>query len=51
MSEDVIQNMRERAEQCRRLSAGTPDEKMRWQLLDWAAEIERDIERLERARQ
>jgi hypothetical protein len=42
-----LQNMQQRADQCRRLAAITHDERMSYQLLDWAAEIEADIERLE----
>lgn len=47
MSEDPLNNMRQRSEQCRRLSRITHDEKMKWQLLEWAHEIEADIRRLE----
>jgi hypothetical protein len=49
MSEGVIQNMRDRAVQCRRLATDTHDEKMRWQLLDWANEIDNDVGSLEAA--
>jgi hypothetical protein len=48
--EDPIDNMRTRAEQCRRLADITHDERMRWQLIDWANEIDADIERLEAER-
>lgn len=47
MAEDPLENMRQRSEQCRRLSRITHDEKMKWQLLEWAHEIEADIQRLE----
>ena len=47
MSDDPLENMRDRAAQCRRLAAITHDEKMSYQLLDWAAEIEADISKLE----
>lgn len=46
MTDDPLMNMRGRAEQCRRLAGITHDEKMKWQLLEWANQIEADIERL-----
>jgi hypothetical protein len=42
--------MRERAAQCRKLAAITHDERMVWQLKEWANAIEADIERLEEER-
>lgn len=46
MSDDPMENMRHRAAECRRLAAITHDDRMKYQLLDWAAEIEVDIQRL-----
>ena len=46
VASDPLQNMKARAEQCRRLAGVTHDEKMRWQLLDWANQIDADLERL-----
>lgn len=46
MGEDPIENMRARAEQCRRLSDHIHDREMAAQLRTWAAEIDADIERL-----
>lgn len=43
---DPLANMQQRAEQCRRLAAESHDEKMRWQLLDWANQIDADVEEL-----
>jgi hypothetical protein len=47
VGDDPLQNMRERASQCRRLSSLTHDQAMAQQLRQWAEEIERDIDRLE----
>lgn len=47
MGEDPIENMRARAEQCRRLSDHIHDRQMQEQLRTWAAEIDADIRRLE----
>lgn len=49
-SDPVIENMRSRAAQCRRLANETHDERMRWQLLEWANQIESDVVRLEEER-
>lgn len=46
VASDPLENMKARAEQCRRLTGVTHDEKMRWQLLDWANQIDADVERL-----
>lgn len=46
VADDPIDNMQARANQCRRLAEATHDEHMRWQLLEWANQIETDIERL-----
>lgn len=46
MGEDPIENMRARAEQCRRLSDHIHDREMAAQLRTWAAEIDADIKRL-----
>ena len=46
MTVDPLENMRERAAQCRRLADVTHDEKMKWQLIEWVHEIEADIARL-----
>jgi len=43
---DPLENMRARSAQCRRLAAITHDEKMKWQLIEWANEIDADIVRL-----
>ena len=51
MSDDPVQNMWERASQCRRLASTTHDEKMHWQLLEWANEIEKDVERIQAERE
>ena len=50
MSGDPISNMRQRAEQCRRLAAGILDQKATQALLQMALEIEADIARLETER-
>ena len=47
MGDDPLENMRERASQCRRLSSLTHDQAMAQQLRAWAEEIEVDIARLE----
>lgn len=47
---DPIARMRNRADQCRRLADETHDERMRWQLIDWANEIEADAANLESER-
>lgn len=47
MGDNPIENMRARAEQCRRLSDHMHDRKMAEQLRTWAREIEADIRRLE----
>lgn len=47
MGDDPLENMRERASQCRRLSSLTHDQAMAQQLRVWAEEIEADIARLE----
>lgn len=47
MGENPIENMRARADQCRRLSDHMHDRQMAEQLRTWAAEIEADIKRLE----
>ena len=46
MGDDPLENMQERADTCRRLAGMTHDDQMKWQLIDWANEIEADIERL-----
>ena len=46
MASDPLENMKNRASQCRRLAEVSHDERMRWQLLDWANDIEADIRRL-----
>lgn len=45
-SDNPLQNMQSRAEQCRRLAENMHDQKMRSQLLEWANEIEADVARL-----
>ena len=50
MGEDPIENMRARAEQCRRLSDHIHDREMAAQLRAWAADIDADIQRLEAER-
>lgn len=47
LGDNPIENMRARAEQCRRLSDHMHDRKMAEQLRTWAREIEADIRRLE----
>ena len=47
VGDDPLQNMKERASQCRRLSSLTHDQAMAQQLRAWAEEIEVDIARLE----
>jgi hypothetical protein len=47
---DPLINMRERADQCRRLAALTHDDNMAKQLRQWADEIDADIQRLEAER-
>jgi len=46
----LIENMRGRIAQCRRLAAGVLDERTKRALLGLAAEIEADMTRLERER-
>ena len=46
MGNDPLDNMQARADQCRRLAGITHDEKMKWQLLNWANEIESDLAQL-----
>jgi hypothetical protein len=50
MSDDQLLTMRERADQCRLLAELAYHEKMKWQLLDWANEIEGDLARLDAER-
>lgn len=50
MGEDPVENMRARAEQCRRLSDHIHDREMAAQLRAWAAEIDADIKRLANGR-
>ena len=47
MGDNPLTTMRSRAEQCRRLAEFTQDERMKWQLIDWANEIDADAERLQ----
>ena len=47
VGDDPLENMKERASQCRRLSNLTHDQAMAQQLRAWAEEIEVDIARLE----
>ena len=47
MSDDLIQNMRDRIAKCRRLAATVMDERANKALLEMAAEIEHDMMRLE----
>ena len=47
VGDDPLENMKERASQCRRLSSLTHDHAMAQQLRAWAEEIEADIARLE----
>ena len=47
VGDDPLENMKERASQCRRLSSLTHDQAMAQQLRAWAEEIEVDIARLE----
>jgi hypothetical protein len=47
MNDEVIQHMRDRASQCRRLSDLTHDREMAEQLRKWAEQIEADIKKLE----
>ena len=47
MGEDPFENMKARAEQCRRLADLTHDRNMAEQLRTWAAAIEQDIHRLQ----
>ncbi|MFL6731896.1 MAG: hypothetical protein ACJ8EH_02960 [Sphingomicrobium sp.] len=47
MGEDPLENMKARAEQCRRLADLTHDRNMAEQLRAWAAAIEQDIHRLQ----
>jgi len=44
--DDPLENMRQRSAQCRRLAQITHDERMKWQLIEWANAIESDIARL-----
>lgn len=46
MFDDTLENMRERSKHCRSLARLTHNERMRWQLLDWANEIQADADRL-----
>ena len=48
--ENPLENMRKRSAQCRRLASETHDERMRWQLIEWANAIDADISRLEAER-
>jgi len=48
--DDPLGNMRKRSAQCRRLASETHDERMRWQLIEWANAIDADINRLEAER-
>jgi hypothetical protein len=48
MGDDVIENMRARAEQCRRISDLIANSEMRDRLRAMANEIDADIQRLER---
>jgi len=43
---EPLECMRERAAQCRKLAQTAHDERMVWQLKEWANEIEAHIERL-----
>ena len=45
-----LDNMRSLAEQCRRLADGMHDQKMRWQLFEWANELDVDAEKFEAER-
>lgn len=47
MREDPLENMKARAEQCRRLADLTHDRNMAGQLRTWANAIEEDIRRLQ----
>lgn len=51
MDHKVIRNMRARSEQCRRLAGLTHDEKMKWQVLEWANDIDADIRKLQQTTQ
>ena len=51
VADDPLDNMRDRSAQCRRLADFTHDEKMKWQLIEWANEIDADIDRLEAERE
>jgi hypothetical protein len=46
MGDDVLANMRQRAEQCRRLAKGINDQRAIEILLQMAVEVESDIARL-----
>lgn len=46
MGDDVLANMRQRAEQCRRLAKGINDQRAIEILLQMAVEVEADIARL-----
>jgi hypothetical protein len=48
MGDDVVENMRARAEQCRRISDLITSSEMRDRLRTMANEIDADIQRLER---
>jgi hypothetical protein len=48
MGDDVVENMRARAEQCRRISDLITSSEMRDRLRAMAKEIDADIQRLER---
>ena len=50
VTDDPLENMRSRAEQCRRLADRMHDPKMKWQLLEWANEFDADAERFEAER-
>jgi len=45
-----LEYMHSRAEQCRRLADRMHDQKMKWQLLEWANELDADAERFEAQR-
>ena len=45
LDDGILNNMRDRADQCRRIAAITHDHRRAVQLLEWADEIQRDIDR------
>ena len=49
MSENPLENMRDRAAQCRRMASNVYDDEVKRQLRQWAEEIEADIKQLEAA--